>query len=113
MDRKIRNILCKAWSIESSSKWSKDNPAKGQCGVTALVINDLFGGDILKTKTDGGWHFYNLINGERCDYTESQFTKPVQYLDAVSSRQEAFADTNENQYMYLKQKVNLLLSSYK
>jgi hypothetical protein len=25
--------------------WSTDNPAKGQCGVTALVLNDLLGGE--------------------------------------------------------------------
>ena len=27
--------------------WSTDNPAKGQCGVTALVLNDLLGGDLM------------------------------------------------------------------
>lgn len=38
----ILNILFKCWSINSSSKWTQDNPANGQCGVTALVVNDLF-----------------------------------------------------------------------
>ena len=38
----VRNVLYKSWSLESSSKWTRENPAKGQCGVTALVVNDLF-----------------------------------------------------------------------
>ncbi|HEV2899718.1 MAG TPA: hypothetical protein VGX71_18140 [Pseudaminobacter sp.] len=40
-----------AWSKESSGSWSAENPAKGQCSVTSLVVQDLFGGSILKTKT--------------------------------------------------------------
>ena len=36
----IIDALFKAWSSQSSSKWSKDNPANGQCGVTSLVVHD-------------------------------------------------------------------------
>lgn len=41
----IMKALYKSWSSDSSSKWSQDNPAKGQCGVTALVVNDVLGGE--------------------------------------------------------------------
>ena len=41
--------LTRAWSVETSSKWRRDNPACGQCSVTALVVQDLLGGEILKT----------------------------------------------------------------
>lgn len=37
----IMDTLLQSWSLQSSSKWAKNNPAKGQCGVTALVVNDL------------------------------------------------------------------------
>ena len=37
----LTDALFKSWSLESSSEWSKANPAKGQYGVTALVVNDL------------------------------------------------------------------------
>jgi len=98
----ILGILKKCWSIKSSSVWTKENPAKGQCGVTSLVINDHFGGKILKTKLPNGrWHFYNSINGRRFDFTCSQFEMPVEYLDIVSNRGEAFSDTNDEQYSYL------------
>lgn len=105
----LKQALLSSWSIQSSSKWSMDNPARGQCGVTSLVVNDILGGKILKTKVHGNWHFYNLISGERVDFTASQFTKPIVYKDIKSNREEAFADTNESQYNYLKQNVFKLL----
>jgi hypothetical protein len=102
---KLKQALLNSWSIESSSKWSSDNPAKGQCGVTALVINDLLGGEIRKTKLSDGWHFYNIINNKRYDFTATQFKDEIDYIDVASNREDAFYDTNRNQYAYLKQRV--------
>jgi len=34
------NILCKGWLVDSSSKWSSENPSKGQYRVISLVVND-------------------------------------------------------------------------
>ncbi|CAH0344029.1 hypothetical protein [Bacillus sp. CECT 9360] len=96
-------ILQRAWSLYSSSKWTQNNPAKGQCGVTALIINDIFGGEIFKTPE--GWHFYNKINQNYHDLTASQFSTQIQYLNVPSNRVEAFNDTNEKQYGYLKEKI--------
>jgi len=101
----IMKALLKAWSLDSSSKWIKSNPAKGQCGVTALVVNDILGGEIRKTKLPDGWHYYNVINMKRYDLTASQFNEDILYTDFPSNREEAYADTNEKQYNYLKQKV--------
>lgn len=101
----IMNALSKSWSSESSSKWTFDNPAKGQCGVTSLVVNDILGGEIRKTELPEGWHFYNFINGKRYDLTASQFREDIVYMDISSNREEAYSDTNEKQYNYLKQSV--------
>ncbi|MGN7398584.1 YunG family protein [Cytobacillus praedii] len=106
---KLLHFLFQSWSIQSSSKWTEDNPAKGQCGVTALVVNDIFGGEILKTKLSGGWHFYNSIDGKRYDFTKSQFREEINYKDSRSNRDEAFLDTNQKQYTYLKQRVEELI----
>ena len=56
----IMKALYKSWSSDSSSKWSQDNPAKGQCGVTALVVNVILGGEIRKTKLPEGCIFIIL-----------------------------------------------------
>lgn len=101
----IEQCLLKYWSIKTSSKWTAENPYKGQCGVTALVINDLFGGNILKTEVEEQWHFYNLIDGKRHDFTSKQFNFEINYQDIESDRDEALADTNEFQYSTLKESI--------
>ena len=106
----IKEALLKSWSLQSSSKWSEDNQANGQCGVTALVVNDLLGGEIRKTNLLDSWHFYNFIQNIRYDFTASQFQKEILYDDVPSNRAEAFVDTNNEQYNYLKQKVLMTLS---
>ena len=65
------------------------------------MINDYFGGRILKTRTGEAWHFYNEIDGRRLDFTASQFAAPITYDDIPSSREEAFADTNAAEYAAL------------
>jgi hypothetical protein len=99
--------LKEAWSLESSGSWSTENPAKGQCSVTALVVQDAFGGEILKTYTRGGTHFYNLVDGVKWDMTISQFDRPIPFADLSSSREEAMADTSPAQYEALKARLSL------
>ena len=46
----LERVIRAAWGYDTSEdpdEWSTDNPARGQCAVTALLIRDLFGGDIL------------------------------------------------------------------
>ncbi len=73
--------------------------------MTALVVQDLKGGDILKTPCEEGWHFYNKLSEKRYDFTQEQFPEPLQYADILSSREEAFMDTNKEQYEALKKNV--------
>ena len=108
-DRVLRALRL-SWSCDSSSLWTEENPARGQCGVTALVVHDLLGGAIMKTRVRDSWHFYNSINGERVDLTAEQFDEAVVYSDEQSSRDEAFADTDERQYLHLGEAVRRALS---
>lgn len=101
----VRSALKSAWSIETSSKWLPENPALGQCGVTALVVQDLLGGDILKTRTGDAWHFYNRIGGKRMDFSEGQFSSPVVYSDFPADRKQALADTLPEQYRTLRERL--------
>ncbi|WP_455685170.1 YunG family protein [Sutcliffiella horikoshii] len=104
-EKNLIDVLFESWSKTTSSKWCPENPAKGQCGVTALVVQDFLGGEIVKTLMPKGWHFYNKVDGIRYDYTSSQFDKGVHYSDIPSNRAEAFQDTNLEQYLTLKQNV--------
>ena len=56
-----------------------DNPACGQCDITALVVNDIFGGYLMvgEVHLDGeqhGFHWWNrLSSGVELDLTREQF----------------------------------------
>jgi hypothetical protein len=100
---RVAAALAYSWSLKTSSKWLADNPARGQCNVTALLVNELFGGEILKTPLPDGDHFYNRIDGERIDLTDSQFDAPVHYLDLPSDRSEALAGTSIAKYEALRE----------
>jgi hypothetical protein len=66
-----------------------------QCNVTALLVHELFGGELLKTRLPDGDHFYNRIDGVRFDFTESQFAHPITYVDLPTTRDDAeFGATN-------------------
>lgn len=96
------------WSAETASpseSWSADNPAKNHCSVTALIVQDYFGGDILNTQTVGGTHFYNLIDGTRWDLTVSQFAEPIPFDDNPSSRDAALRDTSPEKYRSVAERL--------
>ena len=99
--------LAKAWSLDTSSKWSAARPALGQCSVTALVVQDVFGGALLKTQVGDDWHFYNLIDGCRFDLTAEQFERAILYDDLPASREDAFSDTSPRQYRSLRTALGL------
>jgi len=48
----FRWALRRCWSVETSPLWLPENPARGQCNVTALAFYDRFGGEILKTPVE-------------------------------------------------------------
>jgi len=108
-EAKIRTALDSAWSLETAPQWSAENPANGQCNVTAAVIYDLFGGEVLRTPIGDLWHYYNQIDGRRADLSDSQFTRPnarfdlpVPYEDAPTTRDEAMVGIPQREYDALR-----------
>ena len=98
--QEVREALEQSWSAETSACFSPSAfPSYGQCAQTAVVIQEYFGGEILRTT---GWHgrgnhFYNRINGNRIDFTADQFLMPnysyeLTYEDQISSVTEAEAE---------------------
>ena len=77
-------LIKEAWTRETAhpsyqAKWSSGNPSTGQCLVTALLIQELKGGEIASCKVGRYSHFVNIINGQIEDYTVEQFKMPVEY----------------------------------
>ena len=100
--KELEDRLRTAWSSRTASKWTSESPASGQCSVTALVVQDLLGGRILKTRVASSWHFYNEVHGGRLDLTESQFAELICYDDLPATREETLGDTSDEQYRALR-----------
>lgn len=106
----IRAALEKAWSLNTAKRWSAENPANGQCNVTAAVIYDLFGGEVLRTRYPTVWHYYNRIDGKRYNLSDSQFVRPGarfaapdEYQDELTDRDSAMQGIPQREYDALKQ----------
>jgi hypothetical protein len=121
----LTTAVSNSWSAETSAspdKWSNDNPALGHCAVTACVVQDYLGGDILNsvaTLPDGNTdsHYYNLIEGEDLDLTKQQFPAGTVFSEAqpktkghASTRDYCLSyDATRLRYEALKVKVELAL----
>lgn len=111
--KKTLEALKKSWSAESSSKYELENASKGQCSVTAIVIQRKFGGEILKTKINDNWHYYNQISNSIYDFTSEQFDVEVAYENKKSSVEEALTDCNTSQVAALWSRFNKILEEIK
>ncbi|MBB2946730.1 hypothetical protein FB565_006498 [Actinoplanes lutulentus] len=80
----LRPILRASWGADTCDPhdlpdWHPGNPSRGQCGVTALLVQDLLGGDLIlgevfKNGHKVGHHYWNrLPSGEETDFTADQF----------------------------------------
>ena len=68
-------LLEKGWSQESCEEqqlWEPENPCSGQSRGTALLVKEIFGGEILRCERGQKWHYYNRIDGIVCDLTKNE-----------------------------------------
>ena len=80
----LTRALSRAWgpdtcAPEDRPQWSVDNPARGQCITTVLIVHDFFGGVLLRGEVVVGgeqvdYHWWNrLPDGTEIDLTRDQF----------------------------------------
>ena len=98
----VQSALRQAWSLSTASQWTPANPAAGQCNVTSLLIQELFGGELLKTPLPAGDHFYNRIGGRRYDFTASQFEQSISYADLPANRADAERGATDDELAELR-----------
>jgi len=108
----VKEILEKSWTKETCSLglrniWTIDNKALGQCAVTALIVNDFLGGKIMRCMCESGSHYYNLINNEVVDLTDSQFKEIPDYkLGEERTREYLLSNIDtKNRYLLLLKNV--------
>ncbi|MFG1796373.1 hypothetical protein [Nocardia sp. NPDC049149] len=82
----IDQALRASWAADTCSPddieragWQPSNPAWGHCDITALIVNDIFGGalilgEVRLDEEQQGFHWWNrLPSGIELDLTREQF----------------------------------------
>jgi uncharacterized protein (DUF952 family) len=115
----IERVIRASWSRETCDPvdhdaWSPENPSRGQCAVTALVVQDLCGGELLLAEVrhaDGsrqGLHYWNRLGeGVELDLTREQFHEDeiVQPAEAIERPQDLSTGRLYPQYQALSRAV--------
>lgn len=90
----LSRALSLAWDQDTASGiWYPGVPSMNQCAVTALVVQDYLGGDLLRCPmTDGNSHYWNRApNGIEIDLTIQQFL----FTEAMPIKQETIVRYRE------------------
>ena len=101
-----------AWSEDTADEdddWTPDNPSRGQCDITTLVVHDLLGGEVLAADVflDGvrvEAHMWNrLPSGLEVDLTREQFRLgQVVGEPSVRNRPATFDPAHPRYHRYAK-----------
>lgn len=113
----LEKALTECWIKETSNqpeKWASSNPTLGQCAVTALLVNEMFGGVIIRGEfKNGQTHYWNLIEKNVVDLTRDQFKGEVSFerisLAAVDKMMSN--ENTANRFNILKKKVKKILET--
>jgi hypothetical protein len=120
---RLEEAIRASWSPETCDPvdlddWSEANPARGQCAVTALVVQDLLGGELLLADVrhaDGtrqGVHYWNRLEGGfQLDLTRDQFRRGevVGHPEVVPRPKDLGRGRLVEQYRVLSERVTGLL----
>jgi len=104
----LEHAIREAWSLDTAEEddgWTPENPSRGQCDITALVVQDLLGGDVLGADVylDGErieGHMWNrLVSGIEIDLTRDQFRRGETIgAPRIGRRTSAIADPAHPRY---------------
>ena len=114
----IHQAIRMSWGPDTAmGEWDSCNPALNQCAVTALIVQDYFGGELLRCPmSDGDSHYWNRTADGEVDLTASQFKhiepQPLKSETAVRDRDYvlSFPDT-ARRYRILQRRVDNMIAS--
>ncbi len=117
----LESAIRASWSLETCDptdipNWSPAEPSLGQCAVTALVVHDLLGGELLEAEVehaDGspqGFHYWNRFAGVDVDLTRRQFAKgEVVLAPHLIERLPSAPWLAQDQYVIFRDRVRAVL----
>ena len=95
---RLNDALELSWEADTVAEWERDKwapclPAFGQCTVTALVVQDIFGGKIVKDAVND--HFWNIFDdGAEADLSREQLPEGI-VLKITDERTREYMLTSE------------------
>jgi len=98
----VYKVVRRSLKTDEPQSMIKRNPAEGKDGLVSLLIHDIFGGEILKTKKKRRWYFYNRIDGKRLDFTRKELIKSsgdYSFDDIPSSSSETCCYVENEEYL--------------
>ncbi|MBB1261587.1 YunG family protein [Streptomyces alkaliterrae] len=114
LDRALRA----SWAADTCSPddvtrvpWSADNPSWGHCDITALIVNDVFGGELVVGEVfldteQRGFHWWNrLPSGVELDLTREQFRRGETVRDARAVARPPGPLRRWDEYLTLRDRV--------
>lgn len=115
---KFKKALTKSWGKDTAyhkdaPNWTLENPALGQCAITALLFNEYFGGKIFSGVSETGIvHYWNKILGIKVDLTKQQFKSNLTFKNITAWSRSDLLETGNvaERYNILKQRT---LENYK
>ncbi len=102
----FKRALEKSWSRDTAyhkdaPNWTAENPALGQCAITALLFNEFFGGNIFSGASENGVvHYWNKKFGIKIDLTKQQFDKKLKFDNITKWDREDLLKTGDVQDRY-------------
>ncbi len=109
----LYDALSELWCADTCAprmrhEWSRENKTKGQCSITAFLVQDIFGGSVYGIPLeDGSVHCYNTVGDCLFDLTSEQFGDRAEDLvyenNPEQFREVHFAKEEKRlRYEYLK-----------
>lgn len=116
----VAHALRQAWGLDTCAPedvgaWHPGNPARGQCGVTALVVHDHVGGELVRGEVHVAgervdFHWWNrLPDGTDVDLTREQFGAHETVVGAVTVARPVEPGRLHDEYTRLRDRVDALL----
>ena len=113
--RDYYDLLSEIWCAETCAprmrnEWSSENKTRGQCSVTAFLLQDLFGGEVRGVPLgDGNYHCFNVVDGCVFDLTSEQFGgRALSYTDCPEQTRDVHFAKEEKRLRYELLRARLL-----
>ncbi|MFC4909104.1 YunG family protein [Actinomadura gamaensis] len=123
----ISEALRAGWGADTCSPddvarapWTAGNPSWGHCDITSLVVNDFFGGRLVRGEVrtaegeSAGFHWWNLLDsGLELDLTRDQFRDGQTVVGReLVERPRPFPKYRKAEYLVLRGRVAERLGWY-